>query len=144
MTFLKTLSALGAVAALTATAQAATVSVTVTGVEARPGTLYVGLQTEAQYLKNEGEYGAMLKTPTAGTHQFDINDVPPGRYSLSVLHDEDGNDDMTLTDDYRPAEGWAMVNGETLRASPTFDQTSFEVTPEGASVTVKMLDYQTE
>jgi hypothetical protein len=39
---------------------------------------------------------------------------------------------------YMPAEGWAMVNGDTLRATPTFDQVKFTVTASGADLSVPM------
>jgi hypothetical protein len=39
---------------------------------------------------------------------------------------------------YKPAEGWAMVNGDTLRATPTFDQVKFTVAASGAALSVPM------
>jgi uncharacterized protein (DUF2141 family) len=54
-----------------------------------------------------------------------------------VLHDEDSDGQMKLNG-YMPAEGWAMVNGDTLRATPTFDQVKFTVAASGADLSVPM------
>jgi hypothetical protein len=37
-----------------------------------------------------------------------------------------------------PAEGWAMLNADTLRAAPTFDQVKFTVAASGADLNVPM------
>ena len=124
-------------------ALAGDVTVTITGVEARGGTLLAALQTPAQFLKHEGAYGEAIAAPAAGVQTVTFHGVAPGAYSLSVLHDVDGDRDMKTTADGRPAEGWAMLHGETLRAMPTFDQVSFTV-PESGAVTLSVaMDYPT-
>ena len=119
-------------------ALASDVVVTVTGVQARGGDLLVGLQTSAQFLKHEGDHGEIIKAPAAGTKVVTLKDVPPGDYSVSVLHDMNGDQQMALSNGM-PAEGWAMFRGETLRAAPTFDQVRFTVPASGdARVSVAM------
>jgi uncharacterized protein (DUF2141 family) len=54
-----------------------------------------------------------------------------------VLHDEDSDGQMKMNG-YMPAEGWAMVNGDTLRGTPTFDQVKFTVAASGADLSVPM------
>lgn len=116
------------------------VTVTLTGVQARGGELLVGLQTQAQFMKHEGVYGERIENPAAGTRTFTLHDVAPGDYSITALHDADGNKDMTMANG-RPAEGWGMLHGETLRAVPTFDQVKFTVPASGdVNLTVAM-DY---
>lgn len=119
-------------------ALASDVVITVTGVEARGGDLLVGLQTSAQFLKHAGDHGEIIKAPAAGTRVVTLKDVPPGDYSVSVLHDLNGDRQMALSNGM-PAEGWAMFRGETLRAAPTFDQVRFTVPASGeARVNVAM------
>ena len=119
-------------------ALASDVVITVTGVQARGGDLLVGLQTSAQFLKHEGDHGEIIKAPAAGTRVVTLKDVPPGDYSVSVLHDMNGDQQMALSNGM-PAEGWAMFRGETLRAAPTFDQVRFTVPASGdARVSVAM------
>ena len=127
--------ALGAGSAL-----AGDVTVTLTGVQARGGALLVGLQTPAQFLKHEGVYGERISNPAAGTRTFTLHDVAPGDYSITALHDEDDNKDMTMRGG-RPAEGWGMLHGETLRATPTFDQVKFTVPASGDVALNVAMDY---
>lgn len=119
-------------------ALAGDVVITVTGVQARGGDLLVGLQTSAQFLKHEGDHGEIIKAPTAGRQVVTLKNVAPGDYSISVLHDMNGDQQMALSNGM-PAEGWAMFRGETLRAAPTFDQVKFTVPASGgADVSVAM------
>jgi uncharacterized protein (DUF2141 family) len=136
----KTLS-LAAVAALSLAAPAALaedVTLTLTGVEARGGVLLVALQTRGQFMQAAGAHGERIADPASGDLRLTFRDVAPGDYALMVLHDEDGDGQMKMNG-YRPAEGWAMINGDALRATPTFDQVKFTVAaPAGADLTVPM------
>ena len=119
-------------------ALAGDVNITVTGVQARGGDLLVGLQTSAQFMKHEGDHGEIIKAPQAGSRVVTLRGVAPGEYSVSVLHDTNGDQQMALSSN-RPAEGWALFRGETLRATPTFEQVKFTVPPTGdANVSVAM------
>ena len=123
-----------------APAFAGDVTVTVTGVQARGGDLLVGLQTRDQFLKHEGVYGERVSNPPAGTRTFTLHDVAPGDYSITALHDADGNKDMTMANG-RPGEGWGMLHGETLRAVPTFDQVKFTVPASGDLALTVAMEY---
>ncbi len=135
---LKTLS-LAAVAALSlaAPALADDVAITLTGVEARGGVLLSVLQTRGQFMQAQSVHADRIESPAAGVVRVTFRDVAPGDYALMVLHDEDGDGEMTM-DGSMPAEGWAMVNGDRLRAAPTFDDVKFTVPAAGAALTVPM------
>ena len=134
----KTLS-LAAVAALSlaAPAMAGDVTVSLTGVEARGGVLLAALQTQGQFMQAAGAYGERIVDPASGVVRVTFRNVAPGDYALMVLHDEDGDSQMKLNG-YMPAEGWAMVNGDSLRGAPTFDQVKFTVAASGADISVPM------
>ncbi len=126
--------------AVAAPALAEDVHVTINGVHARGGDILVALQTKDEYLQPRGSYGVKTASPTKdGTVTVTIPDVAPGTYSLSVLHDEDRDGTMALAANGMPKEGWAMINGETLRAAPTFDLTSFTMGAAPANLTVGMI-----
>jgi len=133
------LAALGlmTMTAFAAPAMAGDVTITIDAVQARGGNVLIGLQTQAQFLQSDGAYGEQLAAPTAGTHIVVLKDVAPGDYSVGVLHDADGNRTMTM-DGSMPAEGWAILNGESLRGMPTFDQVKFTVPSDGTSIRVAM------
>ena len=126
--------ALALAAAMTLTAgvaHAGDVTVTLTGVEARGGELLASLQTRNQFLRPEGAYGDLIAAPQAGTRTVIFRNVAPGDYSFSALHDVNGDRQMQMGPDGRPAEGWAMLNGAALRAAPTFDLVKFTVLASG-------------
>lgn len=126
--------------AVAAPALAEDVYVTINGVHARGGDILVALQTKDEYLQPRGSYGVKIVSPTKdGTVTVTIPDVAPGAYSLSVLHDEDKDGAMAMAANGMPKEGWAMINGETLRAAPTFDLTSFTMGAAPANLTVGMI-----
>lgn len=133
-----TIAALATACAAAASASAAPLSLTLDGVEARGGTLYISVQNEAQFLKNSGTAGEMIATPTAGTHSFTY-EVPAGRYVVSIWHDDDGDGEFSLTEDGMPADGWAMSNMDKLTGEPEFDTVAIEVDESGASLTLPVL-----
>lgn len=121
----KTLSALAALLAATTTT-AGTVTVELTGVEARGGTLYAALQKKGEFMGQAG-LSAKVERPAAGTVRLTFPDVPAGEYALSALHDANGDKRMNLSEANLPLEGWAMSRGETLRKSPLFDDVKVTV-----------------
>ena len=127
----KTLS-LAAVAALSLSTPvlAEDVTVTLTGVQARGGALLTALQTQAQFLQPAGAHGEIVRDPRSGSIRVTFRGVAPGDYSFSALHDADNDGRMTMSGSM-PAEGWAMVNGESLRGPPTWDQVKFTVPASG-------------
>lgn len=137
---MKRMGWIAATAVLAATAaQAGDVVVTVSGVQARGGTVLAGLQTREQFMKTDGVNGARAESPRAGVLTLTIKNVAPGDYALGVLHDEDGNGVLKLAANGMPAEGVAMVGGEALRGPPTFDQVKFTVPANGAAVKAAMI-----
>ena len=134
----KTLSLAAAAAfSLAAPAMAEDVTVTLTGVQARGGVILAALQTEAQFMQPAGTYGERITDPASGAVRVTFRNVAAGDYALMVLHDEDGDGQMKMNG-YMPAEGWAMINGDSLRATPTFDQVKFTVATSGADLSVPM------
>ncbi len=127
----KTLSlAAVAVLSLAAPAMAEDVTITLTGVEARGGVLLTAVQTRSEFMRDVGAHSDRTPNPQAGTLRLTFRNVAPGDYAVSVLHDADSDGQMKL-EGYMPAEGWAMINGESLRAEPTFDQVKFTVPASG-------------
>ena len=119
-------------------ASAGTLTFTVDGVEARGGTLYVGVQTEEQFMKWDGIEGESIAAPTAGSHTVSF-ELPTGDYSVSVWHDQNDDSEFGLSDTGMPTEGWAMINGSKLRGAPTFDAVKISVTDAGAAATEKVI-----
>ncbi len=138
MTPMKTLMAAAAALAAAGTAVAAPLTVNLEGIEARGGKLYVSVQTEAQFMKNDGVAGEIVDAPQAGAKSFTF-DLPEGAYSISIWHDFNANGQFDMTEAGPPADGWAMINGETMRAAPTFGEASLTLPAGGTEATLKVL-----
>ena len=124
-----------AAATLCASAAAEPLTVTIDGVEARGGTLYVSVQTEAEYMQPTGTEGSVTKEPDAGTLTYTY-DVPPGDYAVTVWHDDDGNGQFDYGAGGMPADGWAL-SGEVM-GPPRFEDAKVTVDAGGAEVAVSM------
>ncbi len=138
MTPLKPLCAFAMALGLAGAAAAAPLMITVDGIEARGGKLYIGVQTEAQFMKDEGVAGQIFEAPAAGSKSVSF-DLPDGRYSVSVWHDVNGNGVFDTTDEGAPLDGWSSLNAGELTAAPTFEQASLEVSGNGAAITLDMM-----
>jgi len=135
---MKPLIAAAVLFAFAGAASAQEVRVTLSGVEARPGQILASLQTERQFMQPAGAYGQVAQ-PVAGTVTIVFPDVAPGSYSLAVMHDENRDLQMQRESDGRPKEGWAMVNGASLRGAPTFAQVKFDVGATPVHLTEAMI-----
>ena len=125
-TLLLTLTAL----ALTGGAAAAeTVTVTLNGVQARPGEIRASLNTRDQFLRAAPAYTATA-TATEGGVTLTFENVAPGDYALMVMHDLNENGRF----DYG-TDGWAFSNSALpMMGPPVFDERKFTVS--GAPVTL--------
>lgn len=119
-------------------ASAATLTVEVDGVRSAGGRLHVSVQTREQFMRAEGVAGGVVETPRAGTHRFTY-EVPEGQYAVSVWHDDNGNGAFDSDDRHLPLDGWAMVNGDRIRAEPTFDEVKTVVGAGPATVRLSMI-----
>ena len=84
-------------------AQAETITVKVTNVKNNQGNVLVMAQPAGDA---QPAYG--LAKAEKGTTVVLLEDLAPGEYSLSIMHDENGNMQMDMSDDQRPNEGYAM------------------------------------
>ena len=132
-TFKSTLIALG-FAFATPMALAAPLTFTVDGIEARGGTLYIGVQTEEIFMQDDGVEGSKIEAPTESSYTFTY-DLPEGEYAVSVWHDLDDDFTFDVDETGMPEEGWAMVNGQALRGPPTFDAVKIALPASGVSAT---------
>lgn len=115
------------------------VTITLTNVRADAGPIYVGLQTEAQFMKSDGIAGTVVATPTDGTVTVTLPDVPAGHYALGVWQDTDGDHRFSTASDGMPTDGWSGIGAEGWTAKPTFNQASMTVGATPAAVTVTMI-----
>jgi len=131
--------AIALIASLVATpAWAGDLTVKLTGVKAKGGTLLVGLYDQATFFRAKPPYLAEVKVSAAGDVTVTIKDVAAGDYAISALHDANDDQKMTMGADGRFGEGSALSNAEKLRGPPTFDIAKIAVPAEGLTTTVAM------
>lgn len=123
---------------LAAPAHAAGLEVRLDNVRDAGGTLYVSVQTRDEFMRETATAGEIVEAPAAGSHAFSF-DVPPGDYAISVWHDDNANGRFDMGADGMPADGWAMIGGEALRAEPGFDEVKTTVPEAGAAATLTMI-----
>ena len=124
-----------ACASLIGAAAAADLTVTVEGVEARGGTFFVSVQTEAEFMGQSGTDGSVTRAPGAGTLTRTY-DLPPGEYAVTVWHDDDGNGEFDMGPGGMPLDGWAMSG--TMAGMPSFQAAKVTVGEDGAAATMSM------
>jgi uncharacterized protein (DUF2141 family) len=118
--------------AFAAAAQAGEIDLTLKGVQPRGGKILVSVQTRDQYMQRAQTSGAMVDGSASGQMRIKLPAVPDGDYAVSVLHDVDGNFDMTTDANGQVAEGWSTVNAASLRAKPSFDQVKVSLSGDAA------------
>jgi uncharacterized protein (DUF2141 family) len=136
---LSLIAVIGAMTLAAAPALAGDVVINLEGVEAAKGDLYVSLQTQDQFLKNTGAYGAMIKAPKSGQQVVVLKDVAPGDYSVSVWHDIDADHIFSMSPSGMPADGWSMHNAKALRSAPTWDAVKFNMQSNNIELPLKMI-----
>ncbi|MBV7255647.1 DUF2141 domain-containing protein [Pacificimonas sp. WHA3] len=129
---------LACASAITLPSGAADLTVNIDGVRDAPGKLYVSLQTQSQFMKDEGAYGVMIDSPAAGVSSPTVTGIAPGTYAITVWHDDNDNGEFDMGE-RGPLDGWAMIGGTSMRAEPTFAQTSLTIGEADESVSVVMI-----
>ena len=119
-------------------AEDAPLTIEVRGVEDRGGRLYVGVQTEAQFLQEDGVAGRIFDDPDAGSLRVSFP-LPEGRYAVSVWHDDDADGEFDRAENGMPLDGWAMSNDAGRRGPPSFDDAAVELRRGGAETSATMI-----
>ena len=120
-------------------AQAADLAITVTDVRAQQGSLRIAVADSAAGWSEGG-------TPVAGTvrkieaaeQTFHFSDLPPGRYAVMVMHDENDNGKLDSNFMGMPIEGYGFSNNPAVMRKPTFEEARFELEAAGSAITVRL------
>jgi uncharacterized protein (DUF2141 family) len=124
--------------AVSASASAATVHVTIEGVTSDKGVVQVAVCDEAHYRK-DCQLTATVPAH-AGAVTADVANVPAGTWAVLAYHDENSNKKLDTNLIGMPTEGYGFSNGAKARfGPPSFKDAAISV-GEGtvpASVTLK-------
>ena len=93
------------------------------------GKILTGLHTSETFMNGQGIEG-FAKEAAIGEMNFTFENVLPGTYAISVLHDENNNMRMDFQENGMPNERYGFSGNEVLMGPPTFDAVKFEVASE--------------
>ncbi|WP_241233588.1 DUF2141 domain-containing protein [Altericroceibacterium xinjiangense] len=120
---------------------AAKVGVTVTGLRSAQGVVLACLSSAPDRFpdcrEEQGDYRLTIPAAQAGT--FDFYGVPPGRYAIALLHDENGNGKVDRALRMIPREGFGFSRDAPVRfGPPRFDTAAFQVSTGPVRQTIQM------
>ena len=120
-------------------AAAAGLSIDVSGIPKAVGNLRVSLFVRDNWL-DDGRQTATLVVPAASPNMsLRFPDLPPGTYAIALIHDADGNGDMTYSLLGLPSEGFGFSNNVVpVFSAPSFDDAAFALGAEGAHLQVAL------
>ena len=103
-----------------------TVTVTLENVLNDEGEILAALHTSESFMKGPGV--ANFKTEAKkGTLTFSFDNVAPGTYAVSVLHDLNSNQRMDFQPGGMPKEPYAMSGNDMSMGPPSFESAEFQV-----------------
>lgn len=123
------------------TAYAGDLQITINNIHNNKGYLLISIYNDATAFEAEDEknmhtYVAMPAKMDSQT--ITLHDFPTGTYAISVLHDENSNNQFDVDKIGTPLEGYAYSNNVGLIATPTFKQATFNHT-EQTDLEIKLL-----
>ncbi len=123
-------------ALMAAPASAATVAVTVDGIEPVPSTLYVAL---CQGGLSEAECRIGQDAPVQGASQRVVFEgVAPGAYAVAAFQDQNGNRRLDRTGLGLPTEPYGFSGAPERTARPDFARAQVAVREPGLSLRVRL------
>lgn len=136
------LLALGALALLgAAPPQSGEIAVTVTGLRSSAGVVRACMTPDPDHFPKcrgvEGARGVVVPAGKRVSLRFEA--VPPGRYAIALLHDENGNGKADRALMMMPTEGFGFSRDAKVHMGPPkFEDAAFDYRGEAASQTIRM------
>lgn len=120
-------------------ALAAELTVAVSGLRNQNGQALIALHDNSANFPNKWERAlAVKRLPARDGAAATFENVAPGRYAVIVVHDEDGNGEMTKTFVGLPVEGFGTSNNPSFFGPPRFGPAVFDLL-EDTSLSVRIV-----
>ena len=115
----------------------------VSNVENGHGTLYIAIFDSAEgWLKSDAEYKPFrdITQPVSSTEDLliSVQNLPPGKYAVSLFHDLDGDAEMKTNFIGFPKEPFGFSTPMGKFGPPKFDEAAIEFSGENVSVKVAL------
>lgn len=121
-------------------ALAASLEVKVAGISAQSGELRLAIyDSEAGWEGKAPAHAGQVGKPD-GTKSlvFTFEELPPGRYAVRVMHDENGNGKLDSNMLGIPKEGYGASNNPRVMRAPLFDEAAFDLGESDLSIPIKL------
>lgn len=120
-----------------ASAEAATLTVTVDGARPGGGPLTVLLFDRAEGFPKETRAARRHVLPS-GKSTLALDGLEPGQYAVMAYHDEDSNGELNRLFGMIPKEGWGLSNNPKVSGKPAFKDAVVTVLETGSAVTLRL------
>ena len=120
-------------------AEGADLTVTLSDVRNDRGHLFVAVENTEEGWNFKAESVTQTKLPAAKgdiTHVF--ADLPPGKYAVMVIHDENENGKLDSNFLGIPSEGYGFSQNPRVMRRATFQEALFELPAGGATVQIEL------
>lgn len=127
-------------AALSAKAQAGSLSITVENIQHDSGQVMLALcQSKAAFDGEEPAIASFMQAPNGESLTISTTALPPGEYGIRVMHDVDGDGEMGSNMLGMPTEPWAFSNNATGNfGPPTWEDIVFTI-DDDATQTIRLV-----
>ena len=120
-------------------ARAADLNIKVTDVRAQQGSLRIAVIDSAAGWSDGGKPVAGTVRKAQGAEEtFHFPNLPPGRYAVMVMHDQNDNGKLDSNFMGMPIEGYGFSNNPAVMRKPTFEEARFELETAGSAITVRL------
>jgi uncharacterized protein (DUF2141 family) len=119
-----------------ASAQTATVTLLVSGVESNEGQVYVSLCDRG--LAEDQCLSGRFQSARRGDMTFVFENVPAGVYAIAAYHDVDSNGVMDTNFIGIPREPYGFSNDVGRRGPPNFVSAQVPVSPPSATINIRL------
>jgi len=113
-----------------------TLTVVIQNVLNNEGHILSGLHNETTFMKAEGIKTSKDKAE-AGELILTFENIQPGDYAFSVLHDANDNNRMDFATNGMPTEDYAMSGDSLPMGPPTFSDAKFTIEGEDKELTLR-------
>jgi uncharacterized protein (DUF2141 family) len=122
---------------LATSADAADLTVTVTGVRNSNGSVGVGIFNSEVNFPKPPPYGVFRIKASVAPVSFTVHNLPPGKYAVTSYHDENDNGKLDTDPTGLPTEGYGVSNdAREILSPPQFSKASFDLTEQGKAITI--------
>ena len=113
-----------------------TLTVVIENVLNNEGHILSGLHNETTFMKAEGIKTSKNKAE-AGELILTFENIQPGDYAFSVLHDANDNNRMDFANNGMPTEDYAMSGETSPMGPPTFSEAKFTIEGEDKELSLR-------